>query len=379
MQKILIVTGTRPEAIKLLPVYLEFKKNMAWNTLLVSTGQHQQMLWSIFDFFNVKPDFDMQVMTNNQSLENLTSQILRKCSGLFQNEKPDLVIVQGDTTTAMAAALSAFYHHIPVAHIEAGLRSYDVFAPFPEEVNRRIISLVTALHFAPTTRAALAIRKEKVAGKIYKVGNTVIDSLLFGMRKVKLFMQDFEQHYASILIGFEKMVLITGHRRENFGEGFVNICDAIEALAASYPSIAWVYPVHLNPNVKDIVFNRLQALENVRLIEPVPYDHMIFLMMKCYLILTDSGGIQEEAPTLGKPVIVMRNKTERPEGIVAGCCILAGNSKNKIIRAVKRILNDKAQYQKMTRATNPYGKGDSAKRIFLVVKKNLEEIKLSKR
>lgn len=368
MWKIIIVLGTRPEAIKLLPVYLELRKNKNLNTMLVSTGQHKQMLWPIFDFFQVRPDCDMEIMTKNQSLETLSAQILQKCAALFSAENPDLVIVQGDTTTTMAAALSAFYQRIPVGHVEAGLRSYDNYAPFPEEINRRVVSLIAALHFTPTVLATSMLMQENISGKIYRVGNTVIDSLLFTLKKVKKSNHSFEQHYASMLHTFKRMILITGHRRENFGEGFDNICEAIKSLARTFPAVSWIYPVHLNPNVRDIVFDRLGNLSNVFLIDPVPYDHMVFLMTRCYFILTDSGGIQEEAPALGKPVIVMRNATERPEGITAGCCILAGNSKIKIVSIARKLLNDKEQYSKMTQAKSLYGKGDSARKIVHSIK-----------
>lgn len=370
MRKVIIVLGTRPEAIKLLPVYLALRKARV-NTMLVSTGQHKQMLLPIFDFFQVKPDHDMNVMTENQSLDTLTTQLLQNCSRLFKEENPGLVIVQGDTTTAMAAALSAFYLRIPVGHVEAGLRSYDPYAPFPEEVNRRTISLMTALHFTPTSGATKAVRLEHLPGRIYQVGNTVIDSLQFALKTIKKYMGTFEAQYASMFSQFERTVLITGHRRENFGGGFVNICDAIRSLANTFPSVSWVYPVHLNPNVRDVVMQRLGGLPNVFLIAPVPYDEMVFLMSRSYLILTDSGGIQEEAPALGKPVIVMRTVTERPEGVKAGCCILAGNSKAKIVAITKTLLTDKIRYARMAKAKSPYGKGDSAQQIAGVVKKFL--------
>lgn len=367
MRKVVIVLGTRPEAIKLLPVYLALRKARV-NTMLVSTGQHKQMLLPIFDFFRVKPDHDMRVMTENQSLDTLTAQLLQKCSQLFKDEAPGLVIVQGDTTTAMAAALSAFYLRIPVAHVEAGLRSYDHYAPFPEEVNRRSIGLVAALHFTPTSSATKAVRLEHLPGRIHQVGNTVIDSLQFALKTIKKYSAALETQYAPVLGNFERTVLITGHRRENFGSGFINICDAIRALAHAFPSVSWVYPVHMNPNVHDVVKQRLDGLPNVFLIAPVPYDHMVFLMSRSYLILTDSGGIQEEAPALGKPVIVMRNVTERPEGVKAGCCILAGNSRTKIVATARMLLNDKVRYSRMAKAKSPYGKGDSAQRIARVVK-----------
>lgn len=372
MRKVIVVLGTRPEAIKLLPVYIELRKNRRLHTMLVSTGQHKEMLWAIFDFFKVKPDRDMKIMTANQTLELLTSQVLQQCSTLFREEKPDLVVVQGDTTTAMAAALSSFYQRIPVAHVEAGLRSYDIYSPFPEEANRRMISLIASLHFAPTALSRRAVKDENVPGKVFMVGNTVIDSLLFALKKVKGKRAEFQRLYFPMIHPFERMVLITGHRRENFGKGFASICEAIKALAVRFPDTSWVYPVHLNPNVRGVVFDQLGNLPNVFLIDPVPYDHMVYLMSKCYLILTDSGGIQEEAPSLKKPVIVMRNTTERPEGIAAGCCVLAGSSKSRIVSIAKGLLTDSVQYKRMTKAKSPYGKGDSSVRISNAIKKYLE-------
>jgi UDP-N-acetylglucosamine 2-epimerase (non-hydrolysing) len=367
MKKIVIILGTRPEAIKLLPVYLELKKNKRINTVLVSTGQHREMLRPIFEFFQVMPHHDMAVMTANQSLDTLTAQVLQNCGQLFRDEKPDMVIVQGDTTTAATAALAAFYQQIPIAHVEAGLRSFNNLAPFPEEVNRRIVSLMTTLHFAPTASSSAAIRRERVGGKVFNVGNTVIDSLFLTLKKVKQNRSALRKIYDDKLSPYKRMILITGHRRENFGKGFADICEAIKALSSMYPSDSFIYPVHLNPNVSKIVNEQLGNLPNVFLIDPVPYDHMVFLMTQSYFILTDSGGIQEEAPALGKPVIVMRETTERPEGVKAGCCVLAGSSKTKIIATSKKLLTDKKQYLKMARASSPYGKGDSAKRIARLI------------
>jgi UDP-N-acetylglucosamine 2-epimerase (non-hydrolysing) len=268
----------------------------------------------------------------------------------------------------MAAALAAFYLKIPVAHIEAGLRSYDNLAPFPEEMNRRMISLIAQYHFTPTSVAAQAIRREKLPGKAFNVGNTVIDSLLFVKQRVASQKHYFENVYQEQVQSYKRTVLITGHRRESFGEGFKNICQAIRELAIHYSETSFIYPVHLNPNVRGPVFSILQGLPNIFLIDPVPYDHMVFLMLKSRLILTDSGGIQEEAPTLGKPVVVMREKTERTEGVKAGCSVLAGTSKSKIIRVTKKILDDPIMYRKMAKAINPYGKGDSAKKICRVLR-----------
>jgi UDP-N-acetylglucosamine 2-epimerase (non-hydrolysing) len=371
MKKILIIAGTRPEAIKLVPVYKEFRKVKNWNTLLISTGQHKQMLLSVFSFFEVTPDLNLQVMTKNQTLDQLTATLLIKCASLYDQLQPDLIIVQGDTTTAMAAALAAYYKKIKIAHIEAGLRSFDIQSPFPEEANRRMISLLADFNFAPTNLSAKAIRKEGVHGKTFVVGNTVIDSLLIARKRIRGQSRSLRKRYALQLNGFKKMILITGHRRENFGDGLIQICDAIRILAKRYQEISFVYPVHLNPNVTLPVHKSLGQSKNVFLIDPVPYDEMVFLMMESYLILTDSGGMQEEAPSLGKPVIIMRSKTERPEGIKAGCSILAGTSKTKIVQLVSKFIENKAVYSRMTKSVNPYGHGDSSLKISRILKKHL--------
>lgn len=362
MKKILVIVGTRPEAIKLLPLYLELKTNRGCKTLLVSTGQHREMLSVIFNFFKVVPDFDMNVMTRSQSLEKMTLQLIEKCVDYFKNANPDLIIVQGDTTSSMTGAVAAFYRRIPVAHVEAGLRSYDKFSPFPEEFNRRVISLIADFHFAPTKIAASAIKRELVRGKILVVGNTVIDSLIFAQKEVIKRKKELEKKF-QFISGFEKMILITGHRRESFGQGFLNICESITKLAQRYRNIVFLYPVHLNPNVKGPVFEKLDNISNVHLIEPVSYDEMVYLMMRSFLIMTDSGGIQEEAPSLGKPVVILREVSERPEGIKSGCSVLAGTSAKKIIRVTKGIIDSEKIYMKMARAVNPYGSGDSAKKI----------------
>jgi UDP-N-acetylglucosamine 2-epimerase (non-hydrolysing) len=374
VKKIAIIVGTRPEAIKLIPVYKELVKAKNQEVILISTGQHQEMLNSILNYFGITPQFDLEVMTQNQSLELLSSSLLARCSDVFRKIAPDLVMVQGDTTSSMAAAMAAFYQQIPVAHIEAGLRTYDNLAPFPEEVNRRVISLIAQYHFAPTSVAVSALKREKLPGRIFNVGNTVIDSLLFVKHEVAKRKKYFENLYRKQLQRpFKQMILITGHRRENFGAGFENICNAIRQLACHYSDTSFIYPVHLNPNVRRQVFDILKDLPNVFLIDPIPYDHMVYMMMRCKLILTDSGGIQEEGPSLGKPVIVMRDKTERPEGIKAGCSILAGTSKNRIVRLTKKIIDNPIVYQKMAKAINPYGRGDSSKKICKALSKFLIE------
>jgi UDP-N-acetylglucosamine 2-epimerase (non-hydrolysing) len=363
MKTVLIVVGTRPEAIKLIPVYKELVKIKQWKTLIVSTGQHREMIQSVFTFFGVRPDVDLNIMLPDQSLEQLTTKLMHACSDLLKQYKPELLIVQGDTTTAMVASLAAFYQRIKIAHIEAGLRSFDRLAPYPEEVNRRIVSLLADYHFAPTRLSAQHLRQERVQGKVFIVGNTVIDSLLFTQKKVLKSIKVFNKHYAAQLKGFERMVLITGHRRESFGSGFEQICKAIGRLASRYPNISFIYPVHLNPNVKKPVTAMLGSYPNIFLIDPVPYDHMIFLMMHASLILTDSGGIQEEAPTLGKPLLIMRSVTERPEGIMSGNNILCGASAPQIVSRAIDILEKPTPVRKRKSFRSPFGRGDSAKKI----------------
>lgn len=371
MMKVLLIVGTRPEAIKMIPVYAQLKKSKHFKPILLSTGQHREMLQQIFDFFQVKPDMDLRLMQRNQSLPELASRVLKSCQQLFSTTRPDLVMVQGDTTTAMAAALASFYLKIPVAHVEAGLRSYNLQAPFPEEANRKIISSVATFHFAPTPQAIKVLKSEHAAGIYSVTGNTVIDSLMAAKKMVQLNEKIYKECYQNFLLGFDKMILITGHRRESFGEGFRNICEALLTLAKQYPSVSFLYPVHLNPNVRKTVFSMMGKIPNIHLINPVPYGDMVYLMMKSYFILTDSGGIQEEAPSLGKPVLVMRTTTERREAIEAGCSRLVGTSKNKIVKAAVQLLEDSSLYKQMSKVKNPFGKGDSAVRIVKILERRL--------
>lgn len=356
-KNIAIIVGTRPEAIKLIPVYLELRKEFL-SVELISTGQHASMLAQIFSFFEIHPDVALDVMVPNQSLAGLTSRLCDRLQTCYQERKYDLIIVQGDTTTAMAGSLVAFYNRIKVAHVEAGLRTYNKFSPFPEEVNRQIVSLVADYHFAPTQRAMDVLMKEG-ADNCYLVGNTVIDSLMLCLQKVRSNEKQYTEKF-KIVNDYDKLVLITGHRRENFGKGFEEICFAIEHLSTNYPDYLFYYPVHLNPNVKDKVFHYLDGLKNVVLDEPLPYDGLIYLMSKSYIILTDSGGIQEEGPSFGVPILVMRDTTERPEGIENGCSVLVGISSEKIISTFNKLVNDKFSYRKMAEAGNPYGDGKSA-------------------
>jgi UDP-N-acetylglucosamine 2-epimerase (non-hydrolysing) len=324
------------------------------------------MLEQIFTFFDISPDLSLDVMQPNQSLGGLTARLSDTLTSLFREQQYDLVIVQGDTTTAMVASLMAFYHRIPVAHVEAGLRTYNKFSPFPEEVNRQIIGRIADFHFAPTQKAADILIKEGL-NHVYCVGNTVIDSLLLCLEKVRNNEAVYRQQF-DMIHRFQKLVLITGHRRENFGEGFEQICAAIKELAALYPSFLFYYPVHLNPNVKEKVYALLSGLPNVFLGNPLPYDELVFLMSQSFLILTDSGGIQEEAPSLNVPLLVMRDTTERPEGIDAGCAVLVGTDKMTIVNTFQQLSNDEHFYKSMARAENPYGDGTTALQIIRILK-----------
>ena len=364
--RIAIVLGTRPEAIKLIPVYLELKKRFPV-VELVSTGQHESMLEKIFGFFDVRPDVSLRVMTHNQQLAGLTAALSERLQECYTQGAYDLVIVQGDTTTAMVASLIAYYNRIKVAHVEAGLRTYDKFSPFPEEINRQLISRIGDYHFVPTQRALETLSHEHV-DNAFLVGNTVIDSLLLCLEKIRKNEAPYEARFP-VLKSFEKLVLITGHRRENFGQGFDEICRAIHELSKRYPTYLFYYPVHLNPNVKDKVHGILSGLSNVVLDVPLPYDELIYLMSKSYIILTDSGGIQEEAPSLHVPLLVMRNTTERPEGIDIGCARLVGTDSKVIIDSFVELVNDPRVYQKMAAPENPYGDGQSAKKIGDVLEK----------
>lgn len=363
MKKIAIVLGTRPEAIKLIPVYLALKNNKDIQTALVSTGQHREMLAQIFDFFDITPDIDLDVMTHNQSLASLTGLVLNKIDNYLVENPTDMIITQGDTTTCMAASLAAFYRQIPVSHVEAGLRTGNKYSPFPEEVNRKITGVIADFHFAPTGRAEQALKAEGITENVHMVGNTVIDSLLLAYNKVQKGAEKYNRQFSDLLDASDRNILITGHRRESFGEGFKNICEAIIELAGRYAAHRFIYPVHLNPNVKDVVFDKLNDLENVKLIDPLPYDELIYLMSRSRLIMSDSGGIQEEAPSLNKPVVVLRETTERPEGLEAGCSILAGTNRDNIVEKVVTIMENREVYDKMAQAPNPYGKGDSADQI----------------
>lgn len=375
MKKVLFVFGTRPEAIKMCPLIIEFRKYpLDFETSVCVTGQHREMLDQVLEIFDVKPDYDLNIMKQGQDLYDITSKVLLGVRDVLDAVRPDFVLVHGDTTTSMAAALAAFYQRIPVGHIEAGLRTHDIYAPWPEEMNRQITGRIAAFHFAPTQLSFENLLKENVvAEKVLVTGNTVIDALHWMVNKIRsdsklefFVRQEIKQtgYDTTRLSGRRKMVLITGHRRENFGEGFLNICHAIGTLAHQYPDVDFVYPMHLNPNVRKPVLEVLgNHNPNIFLMEPLKYMQFVFLMEKSYLLLTDSGGVQEEAPGLGKPVLVMRETTERPEAVQAGTVALVGTDRCKIEQGVAALLNEPLLYERMSKAVNPYGDGKACKRI----------------
>lgn len=364
--KILFVMGTRPEAIKVAPLIEELSKHPGkFAVKICVTAQHREMLDQVLNLFGYKPDYDLNVMKPDQDLYKLTEKLLAGIRNVLQKEKPDLVLVQGDTTTAFVGSLAAFYGKIPVAHLEAGLRTYNPLSPFPEEINRQLISRLAAYHFAPTQKAKSNLLKEAVPEKdIYITGNTVIDALLQVVKKVR----NKNIRVGKYAIGSRKIVLVTGHRRENFGAGFRDICSSIKHLALKNPDIDIVYPVHLNPNVQAPVNEILGGIRNIFLISPLSYEKFIFLMDKCYFILTDSGGIQEEAPSLGKPVLVMRETTERMEAIKCGAAKLVGTNRHRIIQGAQNLLDNRGEYLKMAKARNPYGDGKASERIVAILR-----------
>lgn len=367
MKKILFIFGTRPEALKLLPLIFEFKntKNL-FDVKICITSQHREMLWQMLDFFNIIPDYNLELMQTDQTLFDITSFGIKKIENVLNIENPDLIIVQGDTTSTFIGALAGYYKQIPVAHLEAGLRSYNKYSPFPEEINRKMVSTIADIHFPPTELAGKFLEKEGYKENIYIVGNTIIDSLFLTLQMIseKEIINKFKN------INFQrKTILVTGHRRESFGKPFENICNAIANIAVAYPEINIIYPVHLNPNVQKPVYSILGDLENVFLIEPQNYPEFVWLMNKSYFILTDSGGVQEEAPSLGKPVLVMRQVTERTEGILAGTAKLIGTEFNSIISNVRLLLDDQEEYLRMSQAVNPYGDGKSSIRIVEIIRK----------
>lgn len=363
--KVLQVFGTRPEAIKMAPVVHALNRAEGIKNIVCVTAQHRGMLDQVLDFFSIKPDYDLDLMKAGQSLADVTACILTDLTKVLEKEKPDLVLVHGDTNTTLSASLAAFYQKIPVGHVEAGLRTGDIFSPWPEEANRKLTSTLASLHFAPTEMAKNNLLTECVdKSKIFVTGNTVVDGLFLAIDMLKkdgAKQKTFKEQF-SFLNPDKKLILVTGHRRENFGGGFENICAALGELA-SRNDCEILYPVHLNPNVKGPVYEYLNDKKNVHLIEPQDYPAFVYLMGRSHLILTDSGGIQEEAPSLGKPVLVMRNTTERPEAVDAGTVKLVGTDKEKIITEVVNLLDNSSAYDDMSRAHNPYGDGTAAIKI----------------
>ena len=379
MKKIMLVFGTRPEAIKMAPLVKELEKhNNQIETIVCVTGQHREMLDQVLEIFEIKPDYDLNIMKAGQNLYDVTTRVLLGMREVLEKERPDVVLVHGDTTTSTAAALATFYQQIPVGHVEAGLRTHNIYSPWPEEMNRQLTGRLSTYHFAPTPLSRQNLLNEGVPDDhITVTGNTVIDALHMVINKIKnnsSLEADLKQRLAAegynidrLSDGKRRMVLITGHRRENFGEGFLNICNAIKTLKEKYQDVDFVYPMHLNPNVRrpihEIFGDDLSDLGNMFFIEPLEYLSFVFLMEKSHIVLTDSGGIQEEAPGIGKPVLVMRDTTERPEALDAGTVVLVGTDYDKIVNNVSLLLDDTAAYERMSRANNPYGDGLASGRI----------------
>jgi UDP-N-acetylglucosamine 2-epimerase (non-hydrolysing) len=368
--KILIVFGTRPEAIKMAPLVHAFRANPSFETIVCVTAQHRQMLDQVLNIFEITPDVDLNLMRAGQDLFDVTSAVLLGMRNILKTHKPDAVLVHGDTTTAYAAATAAFYAGIPVGHVEAGLRTHNILSPFPEEFNRQVVSKIAKWHFAPTESSRQNLLAERTPdSNITVTGNTVIDALFWVLKRIENNPAKRSQLEAflnqRLAFGWTKhrFVLITGHRRENFGDGFLAICAAICQLAEKHPEVHFVYPVHLNPNVQKPVYELISSQANIHLIDPLEYEPFVFLLKHAYLVLTDSGGIQEEAPSLGKPVLVMREVTERPEAVEAGTVRLVGADTTKIVRYVSELLSDDTAYAIMSKAHNPYGDGLAAERI----------------
>jgi UDP-N-acetylglucosamine 2-epimerase (non-hydrolysing) len=388
MRKIMLVFGTRPEAIKMAPLVIALKKREAdFNTIVCVTGQHREMLDQVLDIFDIKPDYDLNIMQQGQDLYDITARVLIGMRDVLKECKPDIMLVHGDTTTSTAAALAAFYQQIPVGHVEAGLRTNNIYNPWPEEMNRQLTGRIATYNFAPTPLSEKNLKEEHVHGKIFVTGNTVIDALHMVVNKLKgnklladeqvkvLAKAGYDVGRLNEIVNskssnskFRRLVLITGHRRENFGEGFINMVTAIKDLSEKYPDVDFVYPMHLNPNVRkpihDVFGENLQNLGNMFFIEPLQYLEFVYLMEKSHIVLTDSGGIQEEAPGLGKPVLVMRETTERPEALESGTVHLVGTDYNKIMNEVSTLLDDAEAYKKMSYAVNPYGDGKACERII---------------
>ena len=362
--KVLVVFGTRPEAIKMCPLVLALKRDEAIETKVCVTGQHREMLDQVLDAFGVVPDYDLAIMKPRQTLETITTAVLENIGGVIDEEHPDIVLVHGDTTTSMAAALASFYKQVPVGHVEAGLRTYNIYSPFPEEMNRKLITALTTFFFAPTEGNRRALEKESVVENVYVTGNTVIDAFQYTTRDDYEFTNpDFAAHDF-----LKPTVLMTAHRRENLGKPMENICDAVLELCRRHPDLQFVYPVHLNPAVRETVFAKLDGHPQVTLTDPVDVLDMHNAMARSVLVLTDSGGLQEEAPHLGKPVVVLRTETERPEAVEAGTAVVAGVERDVIVQIADELLTNQAAYDRMAMAINPYGDGHASERIVAALK-----------
>lgn len=376
MKKIMLVFGTRPEAIKMAPLVKEFQKHPdIFETIVCVTGQHREMLDQVLRIFEIEPNYDLNIMKQGQDLYDVTSKVLTGMRDVLKETKPDVVLVHGDTTTSTAAALAAFYQHIPVGHVEAGLRTHNIYSPWPEEMNRQITGRIATYNFSPTPLSEKNLKEENVQGKIFVTGNTVIDALHMVVERLKndkalaaeqIKVLQIAGYDVSRLDNGKKLVLITGHRRENFGEGFIHMVTAMKDLSMKYPEVDFVYPMHLNPNVRKpihVVFGENLTRPNFFFIEPLQYLEFVYLMEKSTIVLTDSGGIQEEAPGLGKPVLVMRDTTERPEALESGTVHLVGTNYHLIVEEVSTLIEDSAAYERMSKAVNPYGDGHACERI----------------
>ncbi|MBS4040767.1 MAG: UDP-N-acetylglucosamine 2-epimerase (non-hydrolyzing) [Flavobacteriales bacterium] len=364
MKKNLIIFGTRPEAIKMAPLVKEFQKHSNLITKVCVTAQHREMLDQVLDFFEIVPDYDLDLMKPNQDLFSISSDIILEMKGVLNDFQPDYVYVHGDTTTSTIAALAAFYVGVKVCHVEAGLRTFNKWSPFPEEMNRQITGRIADIHFAPTLQSKDNLLKENVPNhSILVTGNTVIDALLYSAEKVNQLENTEIDFLKTIVNPNKKVILVTGHRRENHGQGFIHICEALKQIAEQNKEVQIIYPVHLNPNVQKPVYDLLSEVSNIHLIHPLAYPAFVWLMTQSYLIITDSGGVQEEAPSLGKPVLVMRDTTERPEAVEAGTVILVGTNREMIVKETEILLHDPIKYQQMSSLHNPYGDGKACERI----------------
>lgn len=369
MTNVLLVFGTRPEAIKMAPLVKAFKQDKAFETKVCVTGQHREMLDQVLDFFDIEPDYDLNLMRPNQNLYTLTSDIIVGLKEVLEDFNPEFVFVHGDTTTTFASSIASFYFGAKVCHVEAGLRTFNKRSPFPEEINRKITGVLADYHFAPTQKSKENLLAEGIEeDAIIVTGNTVIDALLQSSKKVENLNNQEIDYLKSIIINNKKIILVTGHRRENHGQGFINICEALKDIAINNKDVQIIYPVHLNPNVKGPVYKILSNIDNIKLIDPLAYPAFVWLMNQSYLIITDSGGVQEEAPSLGKPVLVMRDTTERPEAVEAGTVILVGTDIEKIKFECQRLIDNKAFYSAMSKLHNPYGDGQACKKIVKFIK-----------